>query len=359
MNTTLFKTTAIITLTSNFLIAASCSGGACGVAIRPPVPSDLQENIKLKPFAAFNAKQIKKGYDGWIIVDNGGDTDIGENRFMAGIDVNSLLEDNDKVSLFGLISDENLKSGKVSYAYPLPWKDLTVEASYTQTNYTLGENAQGSTGIGTIRSVEGKMTYPIINSDKEKLKFSLSLSNNNIDEEITNDSFVANSWKSSYSATASIDFETKKYSIFNLDTNQELSLGLNSGKLTFDNINDEKADEVTLNTQGSYTKINIDYKNNISTSENTSIVSTFRGQYALNNKNLDDSESLSIGGMNGVKIYEESVTYGSTGFFTNIEGKYKLPVFNEIKNSIGAFMTMDRFGLLNLPVNIQKFKILI
>jgi len=342
MNTQIFKATAIIALTSNFLIAGSCSGGACGAAIKPYIPSDIQESTNMKPFKFSSKKQIEKGYKGWVLVDNAGDTDLGENRLMSGIDVNSLLEDGDKLSLFGLIASENsygekLKSGKFSYAYPLPWKDLIVEASYIHTNYGLTELLPGVTGIGTNRSTMGKIIYPFINSEKENLKFSFYLTNNNIDEETTYDFIDTNNGKRSYSATANIDFKTKKYPIFNLDTNHKLSLGLNTGTLSFDNDHNEKLDKLTFDTQGSYTKINIDYKNTISISQNTSLGSTFRGQYALNNKNLDDSESFTIGGANGVKIYETSFTYDSNGFFANIEGKYKLPEFKAVKNSIGAF----------------------
>ena len=342
MNTQIFKATAIIALTSNFLIAGSCSGGVCGAAITPHIPSDIQESTNLKPFNFSGKKQIEKGYKGWILVDNGGDIDLGEYRLMSGIDVNSLFEDGDKLSLFGLISSENLygeylKSGKFSYAYPLPWKDLIVEASYIQTNYSLTEILPGTTGIGTNRSIKGKITYPFINSEKEYLKFSLYLTNNNIDEETTYNFLDTNNGKESYAATAHIDFETKKYPLFNLDTYHKLSLGLTTGNLSFDNIDDEKFDEILFNTQGSYTKINIDYKNTISLSRNTSLESNFRGQYALNNKNLDDSESFTIGGTTGVKVYETSSTYDSNGFVANIEGKYKLPEFKAVKNSIGIF----------------------
>ena len=346
--TQIFKATAVITITSNFLIAGSCSGGLCGGAITPHIPSDIQESANLKPFKFSANKQIEKGYKGWVLVDNAGDTDIGENRLMSGVDVNSLFEDSDKLSLFALISSENLngdhlKSGKFSYAYPLPWKDLIVEASFIQTNYSLTELSPGSTGIGTIRSVEGKITYPFIRSENESLNFSLYLTNSNIDEEINNNFFIAESGKKSYSATARIDFETRKYPIFNLDTNHKLSLSIAAGNLSFDDPYDEKLDALTFNTQGSYAKINIDYKNTISIADNTSLESKLRGQYALNNKNLDDSESIAIGGINGVKVYEESSTYDSNGFVITIEGKYKLPEFKSIKNKIGIFYDYGQF----------------
>jgi hemolysin activation/secretion protein len=317
----------LIVLTSDFLIAGACSNGFCGVTV-PHIPTDIQNNTQLKPFNASSKKQINEAYSAWGLVDNGGDDITGENRFMLGVDVNSLFGTNDKLSLFGLITSENVTSGKLSYAYTLPWNNIIVEASYINTNYTLNEPIPGATGIGTIHSIEGKITYPFINLKEEKLNFSLSFNNNNISEEIDNTFDVVDNDKKSYSATALIDFETK---------NNTLSLGVTSGYLSFDNVFNEQIDKLGANVQGSYTKINLDYKNTASLSENISLESNFKSQYAFNDKNLDDSETISIGGMNGVKIYEEGSVYDSNGFFANVEGKYKLPEFKGVKNTIGAF----------------------
>ena len=339
MNTRILKATIII-LTSDFLIAGSCSNGFCGVTV-PHIPTDIQNSAQLKPFNASN-KQIKKGYSAWGLVDNAGDDTTGENRFMLGVDVNSLLDTDDKLSLFGLITNENVTSGKLSYAYTLPWNNVIVEASYINTNYTLNEPIPGATGIGTTHTIEGKITYPFINSKEEKLNFSLSFNNNNISEEIDNTFNIIDNEKKSYSATALIDFETNNYTLSNLDTNHKLSLGVTTGYLSFDNIFNEQIDKLGANVQGSYTKINIDYKNTASFSQNVSLESNFRSQYAFNDKNLDDSETISIGGMNGVKLYEEGSVYDSNGFFANIEGKYKLPEFNGVKNTIGAFYDLGQ-----------------
>ena len=79
MNTQILKATIII-LTSDFLMAGSCSNGACGVTI-PLIPMDIQNNTQLKPFNASN-KQVNKDYRVWGLVDNAGDDATGENRFM-------------------------------------------------------------------------------------------------------------------------------------------------------------------------------------------------------------------------------------------------------------------------------------
>ena len=57
MNTQIFKTTIIMVLTSNFLIAAACGGGACGVVV-PHIPTDIEENTQLKTFNISNKKTL-------------------------------------------------------------------------------------------------------------------------------------------------------------------------------------------------------------------------------------------------------------------------------------------------------------
>ena len=326
------KVTIISCITSSFLTANSCSGGACGVTI-PNIPNDIQ----MKPFNASNTQEIKESYNAWALVDNGGDTAIGENRFMAGTDIYSLYKDGDTLSLFGLITDESLINGKISYAYPILSKRFLIEGSYSQTNYILDIAFPDATGIGTMNTLEGKIIYPAIRSNTKKLNLAISFNNNNINDEITNESVVTNSGKSSYEASAYIDLEAENYPLFTLPTSHKFYLGISAGYLSFDNKDNERLDELTYKTKGSYTKVNLEYKNIITLSEKTSLESNFRSQYALNNKNLDDSESFTIGGINGVKTYEQNSVYSSNGIFASIEAKYKLPALGALNNSVGTF----------------------
>ena len=154
LNSQMLKTTIVMALTSSFLTASTCGTGACAVSA-PQIPSDIQNSTQFKPFNLSNEEQqVEKNYHAWILVDNGGDNTIGENRLMSGIDLNSLFSTNDKLSFFGLITSENLKNGKLSYAYPLPGNNFVAEASYMHTNYTLSVPFPGATGIVSRLSTE-------------------------------------------------------------------------------------------------------------------------------------------------------------------------------------------------------------
>jgi len=326
---------ALIVLSSDFLIAGSCANGFCGISL-PHIPTQMQDNAQLKPFNA-SYKDVSRKYNIWGLIDNGGDNITGKYRLMSGANIHALLDPSDKLSLFGLTTDEKLTSGKISYAYTLPWYQLVLETSYVNSNYSLGEPIPGATGLGKTQTIEGKITYPFMQAEKEKINFSLSFAGNSIKEKINDNFTTSRNKRNAYATTASVNYESQDYILLEHNTEHKLSLGITTGKLNFDNIFNEQIDKLGSDTEGSYTKINIDYKGVISFSDVISLESNFKSQYALNHKNLDDSESFSIGGMNGVKLFEGGAAYDSNGFLVNIEGKYTLPEFNNLKNSLGIF----------------------
>ena len=327
MNKKILMSTILLIMSSKALMAG-CSNGLC-VATVPRAPTNMGNE------SVFNTDKDKK-YNGWIIADNAGDESTGENRLMAGGDINSILAEGDKFSFFGLVTDESLLSGKAAYRFKF-LDTFALEGGYINSNYNLGEPFPGATGIGTTSTFEGKLIYSPIEEDMEKLNLSIELRNNNIEEEIDSGFFVFTQEKKSYTGTANLNYEVKNNMFFDLKTYQKLKLGATIGDLSFDDPFAEEIDDIGLQTKGTFSKINIDYKNEIYFNDELSLSSKFKGQCALDDKNLDDSESISVGGIEGVKLYEEGSVYSSNGLLVNIEGKYKLPEFNGLKNKIGIF----------------------
>ncbi len=331
----------IVFFATDFLVAGSCSNGFCGASM-PVIPTDMQNNATMTTFGAAKKESSAKDYTVWGLVDNAGDDATGEYRVMSGANINALFSSRDQLKLFGIYTSEDLIGGQATYAYTLPWNDIRLEASYINTNYTLESPFPGATGVGSLDAVEGKITYPLTTMENGKNDLFLSVRNNNISEEVTNDFFVTNDKKKSYSATLGMDIELKDYQMADLHTYHKLFLGVTTGHLSFDDPFKEELDRKSVNTQGSYTKLNFNYNNSLKFTKSFSLDSQFRSQYAFNNKNLDDSESFIIGGMNGVKLYEEGSVYDSNGIFVNIEGKYKLPQIGGLKNTFGTFYDYGR-----------------
>jgi hemolysin activation/secretion protein len=73
-----------------------------------------------------------------------------------------------------------------------------------------------------------------------------------------------------------------------------------------------------------------------------SLVGTLRAQKALNGKNLDGTEQLSISGLNGVKAYPDSEYSADNGYVIGLEADYRLPEIIGITHHLGVFFDNGR-----------------
>jgi len=263
-------------------------------------------------------------YDGYALVDNVGSKYTGKNRLMAGVNLNSVLGYGDKISISGLVSNgEDLRNGRIAYSAPLTGNGLRGEISYSQTRYYLTKEYDDLDGKGTSKTVQGELSYPVIRTRTENLYTTLSYSYKDLEDKLsgeTNTRFVNQ-------LVLGMDYD-KSYLAFNKITSSAISLSLTGG-----NLNDSKNDEI----EGNYSKLNLDLSHNINLTQELSLSSSLKTQYALGNKNLDGSEDFTVGGDNAVKLYPTGELSAENGYVFNIEAKYKLPSINGISNSIGVF----------------------
>jgi len=114
------------------------------------------------------------------------------------------------------------------------------------------------------------------------------------------------------------------------------------GKLNFANKEDEIADKNSVDTQGTFSKINLDLQQNFLLSNTIRWENSIKTQYALNNKNLDGSEDLSIGGIAGVKYYPNGEQSAENGYVFTTEVFYSLPNFKALNSTISVFYDVGR-----------------
>lgn len=113
--------------------------------------------------------------------------------------------------------------------------------------------------------------------------------------------------------------------------------------MNFNNSVDEADDEAGANTNGNFSKINIELENNTLLNEKINWKNKLQLQYALGNKNLDGSEDLSLGGINGVKFYPSGEESAENGYIYSTELTYTLPSFNELNSKIGIFTMWEEY----------------
>ena len=105
----------------------------------------------------------------------------------------------------------------------------------------------------------------------------------------------------------------------------QYSLSWTYGKLDLSNLpGAEFVDALTLKTQGQFHRVNLDAARLQKLPGNFSLFAQISGQWA--SKNLDSSESFSLGGPYGVRGWPVGEGRGDMGFTASVELKYDVPI---------------------------------
>ncbi len=283
--------------------------------------------------------------NGYVLADNTGSRYTGENRLMAGVNINSPFNIGDKISLSGLVSNEaNLLNGRVAYSAPLSSNGLIGEVSYSQTNYSLTEEYKDLDAQGTAKTIDASLKYPLIRTRAENLYLTMNVASKDLEDKVDSTSDVTK--KDSKSITLGTDYD-KTYLLNNFNSSSKISFNVKYGNLSFDDDADKITDEAGADTNGNYSKVNLDILNTIAFTNELSLDTNLKLQYALANKNLDGSEDISIGGSTGVKLYPDGEVSAENGYVFNAELKYKLPQLNSLNSTVGVFYDRGRAFMAN------------
>ena len=284
--------------------------------------------------------QTTQSYNGYIVGDNYGSKYTGKHRVMAGVDINSPFKIGDKISLSALSSEDmGLLNGRVGYGFPIYENGLRGELSYSKTTYELGDKYKSLDALGNADSFVALFTYPIIRSNSENLNTYLRTSYNKMKDEIR--TTLSNIKKNTVVSKVGIDY-LKNHLIFNKYSQTKIDTSLSFGRLEFKNAVDKSDDKKGANTNGNFSKINIDLENNTMLTDTINWKNKLQLQYALGDKNLDGSEDLSVGGVNGVKLYPSGEESAENGYIYTTEATYTLPSYVEINSKIGLFYDIGK-----------------
>ena len=276
-----------------------------------------------------------KKYDGYIITDNYGSKYTGKHRVMAGININSPFKIGDKISLTALSSqNSDLLNGSLAYNFPLHKNGLRGEVSFSKTTYELGSTYKELDALGSSNSIITKLSYPLVRSNNQNLETYFKTSYNNMEDKINSTSTTLG--KDTIVALIGLDY-TKDSIVFNKYLQSNINFYLTGGRLSFDTQEDTQNDENGANTNGNFSKVNLEVNQNLNINKYFTWKNSLQLQYALGNKNLDGSQDLSIGGINGVKLYPQGEQSAENGYIFNTELFYNLPNFKGLNSKISIF----------------------
>ena len=291
--------------------------------------------------------------DGYVLVDNAGGKYTGKNRLMAGLNINSPFNIGDKISLTGLVSNgADLRNGKIAYEAPLTSSGLLGGISYSKTTYNLVKLPSTSDDLytGSSNTIEANLKYPVLRTRNENLYLNMNLANKELKDEFSG---INLNPRKTNAITVGADYD-KLHLVNNFNSSSNISLNVKYGNLSFDEEADKTTDGNGANTNGNYSKVNLDLSNIIFFTDKLSLSNSLKMQYALGNKNLDGSEDISIGGSTGVKLYPSGELSAENGYVFNIEAKYKLANVNKLSNTIGIFYDRGKAWMSNNKINFES-----
>ena len=256
-------------------------------------------------------------YKGEAGLDNFGTRATGRTRAHVSADADSPFMMGDQVSFQALYTDQHMWFGSLAYNAPLGHDGLRGKASYTHSYYALGDSfaALGASGTADVASLG--LSYPLVRSQMRNLIVSASVDHKRLhDRQAATDS---GSDKSSTVVPVNLSFDVRDQFIYAGITYGALSWV--RGQLDLDAAS-QAIDSGSAHSAGSFSKINFDLARIQSLSKQVDLYARVSVQWA--DTNLDPSEKLGLGGVNGVRAYPNGEGYGDSGWLAQGELRYTM-----------------------------------
>ncbi|MCS0630355.1 ShlB/FhaC/HecB family hemolysin secretion/activation protein [Telluria mixta] len=254
-------------------------------------------------------------YKGEAGLDNYGTRATGRMRAHASVDVDSPFMLGDQIAAQALYTQEGMWFGSLAYSAPLGYGGLRGRASYTHSYYDLAGSfaALGARGTADVASVG--LSYPIVRSQVRNLTLSASVDHKRLHDR--QDATLTNTQKSSTVVPVTLSFDVR---------DQFLHAGITFGALSWTrgqlgmNGDTEAIDSASARSAGGFNRFNLDLARIQSLNDRLDVYARVSAQWT--GHNLDSSEKLGLGGVNGVRAYPNGEGYGDMGWVAQTEVRY-------------------------------------
>lgn len=254
---------------------------------------------------------------GSVDVDNAGNRYTGEYRLGATVNINNLLGQGDVASFRGVTSGSGLNYGRASYQLQLG--KATVGVAYSRLAYELGKEFTPLQANGTAEIASIYASYPLIRSRNTNLNAGLNYDHRIFQDRVDVVPSVVD--KKANVVTASL-YGSHLDNLGGGGMNA-FSLGLSAGNLDIETPAALAADATSARTNGSYGKLAFGASRLQRVTDTLSFYAGVNGQLA--SKNLDSSEKMVLGGMDGVRAYPQGEAFGDQGYIVTLEARLLLP----------------------------------
>lgn len=253
---------------------------------------------------------------GSIDADNAGNPYTGEERIGATVNLNNPFGRGDVASLRVLTSGPGLRYGRASYQ--TRFGRATTGVAYSRLDYVLGKQFDllGANGTAEVASVFG--SHPLIRSRDSNLTVGLAYDNRTFRDNI--DLFQSVTDRKARVATAQL-YGNHQDSFGGGGMNSFFA-SFSAGSLDIQTPAALAVDAATARTDGGYSKLWFNASRLQRVTDVFSLRAGITAQWA--STNLDTSEKMVLGGIDGVRAYPQGEGFGDEGYIADLEARLLL-----------------------------------
>lgn len=293
------------------------------------------EKVGTSDFAVGTAATER--HNGYILADNYGSRYTGRNRVGFNYDLNSPTGRGDRLTLGGLLTeDSGILNGRIAYSTLLMPNGLRGQVEYSQTEYELGDLYAPLDATGSAKAWDFRLSYPIRRIRAQTIEGTLALSSRDLEDRI--DSTDTRTPKRLDSLTAGINVRDERR-LLGFAGLTSASFSLTAGNLDIEDAEARALDAAGADTQGDYYKLNLSLSRISLLPAQFSLTTSLHAQRALNGKNLDGSERMSVSGVSGVYAYPSTELSGSHAALLKAELSRPLPAIAGLQHQWSVFAT--------------------
>lgn len=258
---------------------------------------------------------------GSIDADNGGNRYTGEYRLGATVNLNNAAGRGDVASLRVLTSGSGLNYARGSYQ--MQFGKATAGVAYSWLGYELGKEFSSLRANGTAKIASIYGGYPLIRSRNTNVYALLAFDAKTFQDRVDATSTVVDKKVQALMATLRGDHRDR----LGGGGLTSYALTATTGNVDIQTPSMRAFDAATAQSNGHYGKLGFSAMRLQSVTDTVSLYAGISGQVA--SKNLDISEKMQLGGMNGVRAYPEGEAYADQGYLLTLETRFLMPRFSE------------------------------
>ena len=297
------------------LLLRDMAGSDAEASVSPgAAPGEVNIDIAVTPRGAR--------YQPFVAIDNMGARSAGELRLSGGVSVVAPLGSGDELAARVQLADRSGNTMyRLSYGFAFGSLGTKLNASYTESEYSLGKQFESLGATGKAQVVSLSTVHPMIRGRYTNLFASGSLDFKSLNDNIS---------QSNSSGTKRIPL--LRLGVLGNHADRLLaggassfSVSLSSGNLTLDNatalLDVGAAPSFGPRTSGSFQKVNVELQRAQYLSDHSSVLVGLTGQLA--SKNLTSAEKMNLGGPQGVRGYPLGEGVGDEGVLLSVEYRYR------------------------------------